>query len=293
MIGDVPIVTFDTSAHNRLADGSVSSRQSRERINSQLWFRFAGLSVEELYATSRAENREALFASCRGLQCGPSECLLPPNKLTEQLVLAHQNDPRNFDWKVVDVRWPRCEEAIRDPAFFDDAETSQGQREFQKDRKRLGKEDLVDLRPKIQAIFEAHGETPPTSFRPAMSRLERVGAGGSVMYAARQLYDHAARPSVDDVVIQEFMGRCPPFRALVYAIFVPWYNTAVRDYFAGEKLSAGYNDLFMSLYLPYCDWFVTDDGAQEKSLREVAAHAGLETEILPYNELCGRLLAPA
>jgi|ERR1700722_12055061 len=293
MIGDVPIVTFDTSAHNRLADACVSSRQVLERMNLQSWFRFAGLSVEELYATSKAEEREALFASCRGLQLGPSECLLPPNKLTEQLVLAHQNDPKNFDWKVVNVRWPRCEDAIRDPAFFADAETSQGQREFQRERKRLGKDDLVGLRPKIQAIFEAHGEAPPTSFRPAMSRLESLEGGGAVMYTARQLYNRATRPVADDSVIKEFVDHCPPFRALVYAIFVPWYNTAVRDYRAGEKLDAGHNDLFMSLYLPYCDWFVTDDEGQEKSLREVAAHAGLETEILPYDKFCGRLLAAA
>lgn len=291
MIGDVPVVTFDTSAHNRLADGSASSRRALEGMNSQLWFRFAGLSVEELYATSRAEDRKALFASCRALQRGPSECLLPPNKLTEQLVLAHRDNPKNFDWKAVNVRWPRCEGAIRDPEFFDDDETSEGQREFQKERKKVGKEDLVDLRSRIQSLFEAHGETPPTAFRPALSRLESVGAGGSVMYAAHQFYDRAAGSGADDAVVSEFMDHCPPFRALVYAIFIPWYNTAVRDYVAGEKLNAGYNDLFMSLYLPYCDWFVTDDEGQEKSLREVAAHAGLETEILQYHEFCGRLLA--
>ena len=41
-----------------------------------------------------------------------------------------------------------------------------------------------------------------------------------------------------------------------------------------------YNDLFMSVHLPYCDWFVTNDDGQAKSLRVVAAHAGLETKIL-------------
>src|SRR5882724_5641134 len=106
MIGDVPIVSFDTSAHNRLVDDGALSVPIMAAINSGLWFRFAGLCVEELFAASNPDERKLLFASCRGLQRGPSECLLPPNKLTEQLVLAHRNDPKNFDWKTVNVSWP-------------------------------------------------------------------------------------------------------------------------------------------------------------------------------------------
>jgi hypothetical protein len=289
MIGEFPIVTFDTSAHNRL-DCDPRSEAITERINSELWFRFAGLIVEELFATPEPNDREALFTSCRRLQRGPSECLLPPNKLLEQLILTHINDPKNFNWKIVNVRWPRCEDAIRDARFFADEQVSQGQREFQRERKKIGKDDLVALRPKIQAIFEAHGETPPANFRPAISQLENGDDGRVVSNAAKRLYDHVAKIDTDEVIAKDFMGACPPLRALVYAMFIPWYNTAVRDYLAGEKLDAGNNDLFMSVYLPYCDWFVTDDGGQEKSLRAVAAHAGLETEILSYDDFCASFL---
>ena len=82
-------------------------------------------------------------------------------------------------------------------------------------------------------------------------------------------------------------------RSVLYAMFVPWYNKAVRDYFAGEKLDAGSNDLFMSVYLPYCDRFVTDDEGQHKSLREVVSVAGLETEILSYDDFCKSILVTA
>jgi len=64
----------------------------------------------------------------------------------------------------------------------------------------------------------------------------------------------------------------------------------VRDYLAGEKLYAGFNDLFMSVYLRYCDQFVTADAGQEKALREVALAAGLETKILSYGDSCRSLL---
>src|SRR5258706_10460785 len=130
MIGDVPIVTFDTSAHNRLVDDGLRSEPIIAGIKSRLWFRFAGLSVEELFACPDPK-REALFTSCRDLQRGPSECLLPSNLLIEQLILRHFQDPKTFDWKTVDVRWPDCEIAIRNPDFFRDEEESQKQREFQ------------------------------------------------------------------------------------------------------------------------------------------------------------------
>jgi len=89
---------------------------------------------------------------------------------------------------------------------------------------------------------------------------------------------------------REFKVLWRPFRSLVYAMFVPWYSNAVRDYHAGEKLNAGFNDLFMSVYLRYCDQFVTADAGQEKALREVALAAGLETKILSYGDSCKSLL---
>jgi len=52
----------------------------------------------------------------------------------------------------------------------------------------------------------------------------------------------------------------------------------------------GRNDPFMSVYLPYCDKFVTADGEQEKSLRELAVLTGVETEILSYEDFCDSFL---
>lgn len=67
------------------------------------------------------------------------------------------------------------------------------------------------------------------------------------------------------------------------------YNNAARDPNAGERLIAGSNDLYMSVYLPYVDMFVTDDTDQEKALREVARLAKLDTRILSYDDFCAAL----
>ncbi len=285
MIGDIPILTFDTSAHNRLA-GDRSNVTGA--INSTQWFRFAGSCVEELSATTAPEDRNKLFASCGQLQRGSGDCLLPSNLLTEQLILGHFNHPTTFNWKTVNVRWSDCERAIRDPRFFDDEQTAGEQRVFQRERKMVGKQDRqrkrTKLRVELQAIFEKHGEAPPTTFQSAISRLEK--GGRCVWAAAERFYNRVTKRNTDDATVEEFMSVCPPFRALVYAMFVPWYDEGVRDYQTGEKLKAGTNDLFMSVYLPYCDTFVTGDGDQEKSLRAVATAAGLETKILSYDDFC-------
>jgi hypothetical protein len=103
MIGEIPIVTFDTDAHNRLADDPRS--ESILTALKSRWFRFAGLSIEELFAAPQPR-RQKLFASCRKIRSGPSECFLSSNHLTKQLILAHFKDPTSFNWKTVDVRCP-------------------------------------------------------------------------------------------------------------------------------------------------------------------------------------------
>ena len=78
---------------------------------------------------------------------------------------------------------------------------------------------------------------------------------------------------------------------LIYPVLLSWYDRAVRDE-KGEKIEAGRNDLFMAVHLPYCDKFVTAEkyGEQERCLREVALVAGLETEILSYDDFCNSFL---
>jgi hypothetical protein len=286
MIGEIPIVTFDTNAHNRLVDDLRSESVLAEM--KSMWFRFAGLSMEELFATSPASRRNDLFTSCGKLQSGPSECFLPSNLLTEQLILAHFNDPAAFNWKTVDVRWPDCDRAIRDPKFYDDEPVSKEQRDFQWELRQSDKQRFVKLRPNLQPIFAAHGEAPPTTCQEAISRLDNVG-NGAMWYQAQFYYDLVTTMDSTEATVKEFAAACPPFLALIYAKFLPWYNNAVRDPNTGERVIAGSNDLYMSVYLPYVDMFVTDDEDQERALREVVRLAKLETKILSYKDFCATL----
>ena len=61
MRSDIPIVSFDTSAHNRLVKDGACSEAVMAGIKSRFFFRFAALSIEELVATPDVALREAFF----------------------------------------------------------------------------------------------------------------------------------------------------------------------------------------------------------------------------------------
>ena len=79
---------------------------------------------------------------------------------------------------------------------------------------------------------------------------------------------------------------------IVYSLLMSWFDLAVRDRHTGEQFRAGRNDLFMSVYLPYCDQFVTAEihKAQEKCLREIVAVANLDTNVTSYDDFCDSFL---
>ena len=89
--------------------------------------------------------------------------------------------------------------------------------------------------------------------------------------------------------MRKFIGVCPPFRAIVYAFLMMWYEGAVRDG-EGQRIGAGRTDLFMAAHLPYCQQFITNDRQQEKCLREIVRIAGLSTVIRSYDDFCGSFL---
>ena len=291
MTANLPIVTFDTSAHNRLIKDGARSEPLIAAIGGGAFFRFAGLSVEELISTPDAAKRAALFDYCARLQDGATDCLYPQNELIRLLVVDHFKNPSAFDWAAVDVRAREYEDAIRRRFFITDEQLAADQRRELKNRQKSYKQMFSNLRPELRKVFDAHGETPPTTLREAVTRLQ--GTEKSLIWSmGKLLYDRGAETDASIATVKQFIEACPPFRALVYGMIMSWYDLGVRDPHVGEKFKAGGNDLFMSIYLPYCDKFVTAEknAEQEKCLREIAFLAGLKTEILSYDAFCGSVL---
>jgi hypothetical protein len=294
MSSDIPIVSFDTSAHNRLVKDGACSEAVMAGIKSRFFFRFAALSIEELVATPDVALREAFFDSCARLQEGPNDCLWPQNELMRLLTAAHFQNPATFDWTTVDVRATAYEDALRRRDFVKDQELATAQGQDFKYRKTSYKQTFSKPRLHIQEIFAKHGEKPPATLRESISRLQSADTA-LIWTMGKWIYDRGADADANEATVKQFMDACPSFRALVYAMLMSWYNFSVRDPNFGEKFSAGANDQFMSVYLPYCHKFVTAEtnGEQEKCLREIVFLASLQTEILSYDDFRNSLMVTA
>ena len=290
MIGSIPIVTFDTSAHNRLARKGSDSEPVLEAIKSGWCFRFAALSLEELASTPDPKLRKDFFVSCAELQKGLTDCLYPQNELIRLLVVAHFQNPSAFSWTTVNVRGWEYEQAIRDRRFVNDEQLATEQWQEMRKRKTDYKEMFSKPRVPISEIFKKYNEAPPTTLQEAVTRV--YGSDKPLVWSmGKWLYDRGSGADVSEAFVQQFMDVCPPFRALVYAMIMSWYNFGVRDPHTGERFSAGANDQYMSIYLPYCDKFVTADEEQQRCLREVARLTRVETEVVSYDNFCASLLA--
>ena len=266
----------------------ASSNPIYAAIKSQYFFRLAGLSFEEMVSTPQAADRLALLDGCRKLTAGPAwDCLNPPYEVLRILIAAHAKDPANFKWLAVDVRSGGLAHEIRTGELTADDALANLQRTEQNASIKSHKAIWVKLRDKLDPIFAAQNIPRPKTFKEAFENgSSKLFPGmGKGFYDAGLRFDAELRgekiePDTDMATVQHFIDNCLPFRALLCACLMSWYNTSLRDGNNSEKFAAGRNDLFMAVYLPYCDVFVTRDAEQESCLRELTKYIGIETEVL-------------
>ncbi|SRR6266478_195241 len=80
------------------------------------------------------------------------------------------------------------------------------------------------------------------------------------------------------------------FRALLLALAHAQFEWTVRQAQVSEKRRVGRIDLFCSIYLPFCDLYVTNDREQRRCIAEIAAAAKLPVEVLSFTEFSNRLM---
>lgn len=285
------ILTFDTSALNRLADDGdldlcVAAIQSGYEV------RLPELATGEIYATRIFSRRNDLYEICRKL-LSDGYCISPPHWLISILVKRHNQAPTTFDWSAVPWRCHADEEHIRTGTILSNEELAARQLENQE---------------KVKKDFE-------TGFKQGIGlakwgeSIKQEEHNGGLLAVARNLYERALSydqgtggvPVAPNVELGRgelggFVDSCPPFKALVYAYAMTAYDrSCAQTPSGGPKYRAGRNDQFMSVYLPYCDKFITAEKnrVQERCLREIARLANVATEVLSYDDLRLRLLATA
>lgn len=95
--------------------------------------------------------------------------------------------------------------------------------------------------------------------------------------------------TLNETATREFVDICPPFCALLIALCVAQHQRSIQN---PRKRSTGVFDFYASVYLPYCEQFVTADPGQEAALLQVASLAKLNVEIRSYVDFRTRLLGP-
>jgi hypothetical protein len=185
----LPIIIFDTSAHNRLAKDPGDRNHIFAGIKSKYFFRLAGLTYEEMVSTPDLTQRSAFLDDARRLKEGPWDCLNPVNEVLRLLIAAHAAEPETFNWLMIDVRSGELNHEIAVGTLTADDELAEQQRNAQKASLQEYKAMWVALRPKLDAAFVAAEKPRPTTFKDTVNEY-----GPSLLPGfAKGLYDAGLR----------------------------------------------------------------------------------------------------
>jgi hypothetical protein len=232
----LPILTFDTGPHNRLMEDGLDSARVFATIRSRYFFRLSGLSYEELMATLDADKRRAFWKDCGKLKGSSWDCLNPHYEILRFLIVAHAQAPADFRWLAVDVRSPELNHEISTGQFIGDDELSKRQWQEQKASLDGWRDMWSGLRPKLDSAFMAEGKLRPKTFEEAYNEYgpRLLPSIGKLLYdgglrADAKLREEVIEPDTDIEIVKHFIDNCPPFRALLCASLMSWYQHSARD----------------------------------------------------------------
>lgn len=274
-----PILSFDTSGINALyRDGGVSAPLFAG-LAAAYTVRLNGTVIDEIIAHRDNRGREGLRGICRRFLQNDSDILLPFHEITRKLAEAFLRDG-TLDFSRLDVRSTDYEDFIRQG----DVSEYEGLFSEQRESARHVSKQFDSVFDPVRAGFQRNFETMDTRRPESVSELESIykRPGGHYWQVAINLFERAIGKRVDEETIRRFITQCPPFRALLSALNVALFDRCVLE--DQRSNVAGRNDLFMSVYLPYCDDFVSNDRPQQKALREVVSLADVPTRIWWYEE---------
>jgi len=285
MVSRKPILIFDTSVINQLTS-EKDFQALAAGLTTAYSTRLTGSNISELAATTKSEKREHLLDTCQRLLAS-GECIDPFNWIVENHIKAFEQNPKQYDWTKVNVRNRGMEQEIIRRTFFDD-ELARQEKESATKTKESFEDIFCSMRPGFDGIF-SNGTERPTAFADFVKILQKPGGAFWTGYG-HKFYARNVIDQPNETKVRDFADRCPAFLMMVLAAVMAQYKRAIVET-PKKKRRAGRVDLLMSIYLPYCRVFVTHDDDQEVCLREMAAAANLDREILCYDDFRSRLLA--
>lgn len=152
-MGNKPILTFDTSAINRLAD-DPACKSLIDGLASGFFVRLTFTSIDEVAQNSCGARREHLFGVCKQLLTS-GDCLLPVGELLRKLVLAFENGSSAFALAQIDVRLGEAKERTLRGANVADVLSDAVRREAEPYKKKF-EQINAEAKPAFDKVFEAN-----------------------------------------------------------------------------------------------------------------------------------------
>jgi hypothetical protein len=282
-MGSGPILTFDTSAINRLADDPDSDALIAG-LRSGFHVRLPFTTISEVAASKDATRRRQLLRVCSLLLLS-GDCIDPVYEVIKKLV-ARFESPGTFDWSDVPIEIAGAGAAIADSKIITE-DLAKNEREEARAFEKGFVKMFNDMKPDIDRLLARGHEKTPGSISELVERFQKPG--GVFWNLVRALYDRHAEQPADDATIRRFTEACDPFRAMIIAMVAAQYDRCVRPRSTLPSLRTGRIDTFMATYLPYCDEFVTSDRGQLECFKQVALIAGLGVTVRCFETFRSRL----
>jgi hypothetical protein len=275
-----PPLIFDNSGVNRLADDPERGLL-QPGIGAGFRFRLTGDSFGEVVATTDAARRKFLLDLCKH-PVTAGDCLLPHDELLKNVIKGHSKGG-SYDWRAVGVRCKEYEDELARQEFIND-NIAAAQRRFSADVGNEFAQIYERARPHFQKLFRRRS-APPPSLSGLVEALQMPG--GAFWSLGAGGYRKATGTMLDEAATRDFVDACPPFRALLMALCVAQHQRSVQN---PRQKSTGVFDLYASVYLPYCEQFVTADPIQQEALLQVASLAKLAVKVRSYADFRAALL---
>jgi hypothetical protein len=278
-MGGKVVTLLDTSVINHIFDDPQQSLLV-ERLHRTRKVYVPFVAIDEICATPSAERRAALYSfAIQIVETEGNSLLLPDNEILRDLIAQFDTTravyPLNSLKALVDVRGSlSVDEVRRDSNLSDKART--GNRE----RRKQFEERLKAIAARFRSAFpHLEAEAPERT-------LTALKQGGHFRALARDLYSAVAIQEVSNEALDFFIEHCPPFNCLLTTICIAQHERFVSN----VKRAAGPNDLFQSVYAPYCDEVIVRDKAFQNALMVATHLCGIPTKVQAFEELREDLL---
>lgn len=257
---------LDTSAINQLEDDPLRDILVLG-IRSMGMVEATAVNLLEIADNTSASRRRALIGCLHGLAEGRTPLTLPDRLLGNFARTFHTGSDRVTIRVSDDV--PNLSELLVPPDEFDPA-VLEGWRSWRRNLEAQFRDAHYRARPAFVRFRLEGGALPDSAPR---TLRQHSSDPAFVLEVANWLYEKSTGSSLTKGTLAPFLSFAPCFPLFLLGWSYGSYRMALQERDFGQRKNAGAFDLFSAAYLPFCDRFVTHDGAQYRALRLIARFA--------------------